>query len=200
MMPPIASNFASASDRWGIDIVNAIQRALIMTKTLLIIWDSMTGGSKALAMAAEAGARTADGAADGQDDLAIICRRASDASADDMLSADGYIFAFPENLAAISGGMKSFFDRCYYPCLGRIEGRSYALLICAGSDGQNAAAQAQRIATGWRLKPACDAQIICTHAQTPEAILALKHISPADLARAHEVGGLLAAGLTMGIF
>jgi multimeric flavodoxin WrbA len=69
-----------------------------------------------------------------------------------VLEADGYVFATPENLAAISGLMKDFFDRCYYPALDRISGRPYAALVCAGSDGQNAARQIERIATGWRLR------------------------------------------------
>ena len=54
---------------------------------------------------------------------------ASDAGPTDVLAADGYIFANPENLAAISGLMKDFFDRTYYPALGRINGRPYATLI-----------------------------------------------------------------------
>ena len=57
---------------------------------------------------------------------------ASAASAADVLNADGYAFATPENLGAISGLMKDFFDRCYYPVLERIDGRPYAALICAG--------------------------------------------------------------------
>jgi multimeric flavodoxin WrbA len=40
-----------------------------------------------------------------------------------VLAADGYIFAAPENLAVLAGLMKDFFDRCYYPVLGRINGR-----------------------------------------------------------------------------
>ena len=51
---------------------------------------------------------------------------ARDAEPDDLLQADGYIFCAPENLAAIAGIMKDFFDRCYYPVLGRIEGRPYS--------------------------------------------------------------------------
>ena len=82
-----------------------------------------------------------------------------------------------ENLAALSGLMKDFFDRCYYPVLGRINGRPYGLMICAGSDGTNAARQAMRIATGWRLRAVAEPLIICTHAQTPEAILAPKVIA-----------------------
>jgi hypothetical protein len=42
--------------------------------------------------------------------------------------------------------------------------------------------------------------IVCTHAQTPEAILAPKRIPPEDLERAAEVGGGLAAGLSMGLW
>jgi len=117
-----------------------------------------------------------------------------------MLSADGYVFAFPENLAAIAGEMKAFFDRCYYPCLGKIEGRPYALLVCAGSDGENAVRQAERIATGWRLKKVMDSQIICTHAQSEEEILAPKKLAEVDLERAREAGAALSAGLALGIF
>jgi hypothetical protein len=96
--------------------------------------------------------------------------------------------------------MKDFFDRCYYPVLGRINGRPYGLLICAGSDGMNAARQAARIATGWRLRAVAEPLIICTHAQTPEAILAPKVISPDDLHRCRTLGATLAAGLAMGVF
>ena len=159
-------------------------------KKLLIVWHSMTGGSEALARAAAAGAEEAE----------VGLLHADVAGADDMLAADGYLFVFPENLAAISGVMKAFFDHVYYPCLGQIEGRPYAVIVCAGSDGSNAVAQAERIATGWRLKKVADSIIICTHAQTPEAILAAKSIPEADLVRARELGATLVAGLSLGVF
>jgi multimeric flavodoxin WrbA len=122
------------------------------------------------------------------------------AQPEDVLAADGYIFATPEMLAALSGMMRDFFDRTYYPALERINGRPYAILICAGSDGQNAARQIARIATGWRLRAIADPIIICTHAQTPEAIFAPKVIGSDDLSRCEELGAALAAGLAMGIF
>jgi hypothetical protein len=93
----------------------------------------MTGGSQALAEAAAAGARATDG-------LEVVLLRADASNPKTLLDADGYIFAFPENLAAISGVMKAFFDRSYYPCLGQIEGRPYALLVCAGSGWQQCGA------------------------------------------------------------
>jgi len=162
-------------------------------KRLAIIWHSMTGGSKALAEAAASGAANASG-------VETLLLHADDASPQTLLEADGYIFAFPENLAAISGVMKAFFDRSYYSCLGQIEGRPYALLVCAGSDGSNAVRQAERIATGWRLKRIADSLIVCTHAQTPEEILAPKTISEADLTMAGELGAAMAEGLALGIF
>jgi multimeric flavodoxin WrbA len=162
-------------------------------KRLAIIWDSMTGGSMALALAAADGAR-------GNSDMAVRLVAARDAGADDVLDADGYLFVFPENLAAISGVMKAFFDRAYYPCLGQIEGRPYAAVICAGSDGSNAGRQVERIATGWRLKRVAESMIVFTHAQTVEAILATKVIDQADLSAARDLGAAMAEGLALGVW
>lgn len=153
----------------------------------------MTGGSEALAQAAY------DGAVRGQG-VHVLMLNAAEAGAEHMLAADGYLFVFPENLGAISGGMKSFFDRCYYPCLGALNGRAYAMIVCAGSDGRNAVAQAERIATGWRLRQIAPSAIVCTHAQTQEAIVAAKTIANVDLSAAAELGEQIAAGLQMGIY
>ncbi len=162
-------------------------------KKLLIVYYSYTGGTEQMTEAAAKAGRDEDGT-----DLRVI--RAEDCQPEDMLAADGYIFATPENLAAIAGVMKAFFDRCYYPLLGQIEGRPYAAMICAGSDGENAKTQVERIATGWRLKKVSDTLIICTHAQTEEAILAQKTIGDDDLARCRELGATLSAGLAIGVF
>ena len=127
-------------------------------------------------------------------------RHAATAAPGAVIEAAGYVFATPENLAAISGVMKDFFDRCYYPALEKINGRPYATLICAGSDGSNAARQIVRIATGWRLRQVAEPLIVCTHAQTPEAILAPKLISARDLDRCRELGTQVAAGIALGIY
>jgi multimeric flavodoxin WrbA len=163
-------------------------------KTLLIVFHSMTGGTRQMAEAA------ARGGAAAEPGLQVRLLPAPEAGPDDVLAADGYIFATPENLAAIGGLMKDFFDRCYYPVLDRINGQPYASLICAGSDGSNAARQVARIATGWRLREVAEPLIICTRAQTPEAILAPKVIGAADIRRCKEAGAAFAAGLAMGIF
>jgi hypothetical protein len=73
-------------------------------------------------------------------------------------------------------------------------------MICAGSDGRSAAAQIERIATGWRLKAVAPTLILCSHAQTPEQILRPKRISPSDLTPCRELGATLAEGLSLGVF
>ncbi len=165
-----------------------------MTKpALLIVYHSQTGGTRQMAEAAARGAASEAG-------VRMRLLIAAETHPADVLAADGYIFATPENLASMAGMMKDFFDRCYYPVYDRVNGRPYATLICAGTDGANAARQIERIATGWRLRPVAPPLIICTHAQTPAAILAPKLIGPADLARCEEAGATLAAGLAMGVF
>ena len=129
-------------------------------KKLLIVFHSKTGGTYQMAQAAASGAAS-------EPEVQINLIHAGEAGPDELLQADGYIFATPENLAMMSGMMKDFFDRTYYPVLDRIVGRPYATLICAGSDGENAARQIQRIVTGWRLKAIAEPVIVCTYAQTP---------------------------------
>ncbi len=164
-----------------------------MVKKLLIVWHSRTGAARAMAEAAADGART---------EPVVETRLVSAETAGpiDLLAADGVIFAAPENLASLSGEMKAFLDRSYYPALDRLGGRPYATMIAAGSDGTGAARQLARIATGWRLKAIAEPLIICTHAQTPEAILAPKRLADADLRSCKELGAAMAAGLALGIF
>lgn len=160
---------------------------------LLIVYHSVTGGTYQMVQAAAQ-------AASQELEITVRVLRADQASAQDLLRAQGYLFATPENLAAVSGLMKDFFDRSYYGALDCIQGRPYASLICAGSDGHSAARQIAKIATGWRLKAVAEPLIVCTHAQTPEAILAQKKISTSELERCAALGQAMAAGLAMGIF
>lgn len=153
----------------------------------------MTGGSEQMARAVVKGATAESG----------VCTRLKHATQtlpEDVLAADGYVFVAPENLAALSGLMKDFFDRCYYPALDQVSGRPYATLICAGSDGKNAARQIERIVTGWHLRAIAEPLIVCTHAQTTDEILCAKAIRPENLSRCEERGATMACGLALGIF
>ena len=156
---------------------------------LLIVWHSRTGASQAMAEAAHA-------AAGG---LAKILP-AEQAGPNHLLGASGYLFACPENLGSMSGPMKDMFDRCYYPLLGQVEGRPYATMIAAGSDGGGAQAQLDRIVTGWRLRRVAEPLIANLAAQTPEEILRPKRVPKPILQHCEELGVALAQGLIQGIF
>lgn len=156
---------------------------------LLIAWHSRTGASEAMALAAGVGA--------GARGRVVPCDLVTPEIA---LESRGYLFCCPENLAAMSGAMKEMFDRLYYPLLGRVEGRAFASIIAAGSDGSGAQAQMDRIATGWRLRRVSEPLIVNFAAQTPEAILARKSVQEETLSRCRELGEGLAEGLAQGIF
>lgn len=162
-------------------------------KRLLVVYHSMTGAAEQLARAA------AEGAA-GEPEVEVKLLRAPQATSADVLAADGYLFATPENLATMAGLMKDFFDRVYYDALDQVNGRPYATLIAAGTDGAGAARQIQRIATGLRLKETAAPTIVRNGAQTPEQIRARKVVADADLATARELGAALAAGMAAGIY
>lgn len=157
-------------------------------KRLLIIWHSRTGASEAMARAA------ADGAGD------ALLLRADAVSEAALLAAGGYLFVCPENLASMSGLMKEMFDQYYYPVLGRIEGRPFATIIAAGSDGAGAGRQIDRIVTGWRLKRVAEPLIVNFAAQTPAAITAPKIVPDKVLKHCRELGSLMGEGLRLGIF
>ena len=134
------------------------------------------------------------------EEVTTILKTAEEAGPEDLLRADGYIFCAPENPAAIAGMMKDFYDWSYYPVLGHIEAHPYAQMVCAGSDGENAARQTARIAQGWRLKEVQPPLIICTYAQKSEEILAEKSIPEEQLALCRDLGAAMGAGLSMGVF
>lgn len=158
-------------------------------RPLLIIWHSRTGASEAMARAA----------AEGAGDTATLIE-AEKANAERILAAQGYLFVCPENLASMSGMMKDMFDRTYYDVLGRVEGRPYATIIAAGSDGEGAQRQIDRIAKGWRLKRAMEPLIVNFDAQTPEAIWAPKTVPSDTRAQCREIGEGFAEALAMGVF
>lgn len=180
-------------DRECEQLLSAARDAIPVSKTLLIVCYSLTGGARSMAEAAACGAACEPG-------IVIRMIAADTAQPADLLAADGLLFATPEMLGGLAGVMKDFFDRCYYPVLGRIEGRPYAAMICAGSDGENAARQLARIVTGWRLRAMADPLIVRTNAQSPEAILAPKRLAVAELESCRVLGMALATGLAMGIY
>ena len=161
--------------------------------TLLILYHSMTGGTEQMVQACSR-------AASAEPSVAVNVKHAAQATTDDVLNASGYIFATPEYLGSISGMLKDFFDRTYYDVIDRVDGRPYAVMVCAGSDGQGAVRQIDRIVTGWRLKSVSPPVIVNVQAQTPERIQATKSLTDQQCAPCAELGTLLATGLALSVF
>jgi multimeric flavodoxin WrbA len=150
-------------------------------KSLLIVYHSQSGASAQLARAAWRGARL-------ETDVDITVRRAWDAATADLERADGLLLVMAENSAALSGGMKDFLDRSFYPAIERGLVMPYALLISAGNDGRGARAQAQRILSGYPF------------AAASQPLILRGEVNAGHLQASHELGQGFAAGLSMGIF
>ena len=122
------------------------------------------------------------------DDVDVRVRTALEADADDLLWCDGFLLGTPENFGYMSGAMKFFLDRVYYPCEGKIDGKPYAMFIRAGNDGSGAMSSLRRILTGLSVR------------EVQEPVLIVGDFDESRLAECEELGLTLAAGLEAGVF
>lgn len=163
-------------------------------RRLLIVWHSQTGACEQAARA------VADGAAAAEPGLIVDLRHADAGDAAAVLAASAVVIVAAENLAALSGRIKDFFDRCYYPLLDRRPGLPFASVICAGSDGEGAQRQLDRIALGLRWRRVAAPLRLLLSAQDREAILAAKTLSAEQREACTELGAALASALMLGIY
>jgi len=152
-------------------------------KRLLVVYHTQTGHTEAMARAVVRGARHPEVAG-----VEVRLRRAIEAGLGDLLEADAVAIGTPENFGQLSGGMKDFFDRTYYPAQGKLEGLAYAAFISAGNDGRGALEGLRRIVRGYPLR------------EVREPIIARGGIDAGVLERCEELGLALAAGLEAGIY
>jgi len=150
-------------------------------KTLLIVYHSQTGNTAQLAQAAYQGACQV-----AETQTRLVC--AFEATLQDLVTCHGVLFGTPENFGYMSGAIKDFFDRTFYPAQPYQVNLPYALFINAGNDGTGAVRQIDRILTGYPMRKVAE-PVICRGAVTAE-----------HLAQCEELGLTLAAGLAFGIF
>jgi len=118
----------------------------------------------------------------------VRVKTALDADAEDLLWADAFILGTPENFGYMSGALKYFLDRVYYPCEDKLIGRPWALFVRAGNDGTGAISSVRRILTGLAVK------------EVQEPLLIKGDFDEARLADCEELGLTMAAGLEAGVF
>ena len=150
---------------------------------LLIISHTPSANTRAMTEAVASGAAHED--LDGVELRVLV---PSAAGPEDVLWADGIILGTTENFGYMSGAIKDFFERIYYPCLEKTEGLPYALFIRAGNDGAGARTSMERIITGLAWK-AVQEPLICSGDYRREFLSACT-----------ELGMVMAAGLETGIF
>ena len=156
---------------------------MTMTKRLLIVYHSATGNTQRLLDAVADGARDPDISG-----IEVCVRAALAASADEVRGAAGILLGTPENFGYMSGALKDFFDRIYYPCLEHTQGLPYGVFIRAGNDGRGAQAAIERITTGLRWRAIALPMIV------------KGELTEARLTDAALLGQTMAAGLEAGIF
>ena len=152
-------------------------------RKLLIVSHAPSTNSLAMAAAVARGAAHVD-----ISDVEVRSLPALDAGPADVLWADGILLGSTENFGYMSGGMKDFFDRIYYPCLDQTQALPYALFIRAGNDGHGARTSMERIITGLRWKQV-QPPLICAGAFREDF-----------LGDCEELGMTMAAGLEAGIY
>jgi len=157
-------------------------------KRLLIVYHTQFGATAQMAEAARDGALAID-------DVDTLFLGAADAGVAQVLAADALLIATSENFGGMAGIVKDFLERTYYPCEGRLEGRPYAVLVCAGTDGTGAMRDVDRVATGWRLHKVHPGLIY------KSGVTAQRVVVPDDvLAQCREIGATLAAGVAAGVY
>ena len=155
-------------------------------KHLLIVFHSQSGNNLSLALAVFQ-------AAANHSFVETRLLDAYEAQSSDWLWADAFILICPENFAAISGGMKQFLDRMYYPCLdaqsnGEHQAKPYQLVLGTGNDGSQCELQLTRILTGLRAKP------------VQSSVFVFSPPTSKDLETMHELGEAFTEALAMGVF
>lgn len=157
-------------------------------KRLIIIYHSQSGRTHQLAEAVAAGAREEAAGAGDEQTLTVSIKTAFNARLEDLLSADGLLFGTPENFGTMSGALKDFFDRTYYPAEPYQINLPYGVFISAGNDGSGAVREIERIAKGYPLR------------RVAEPLIAKGEVSQQHLQQCRELGLSMAAGMVMGIF
>ena len=152
-------------------------------KRLLIVANRPSANTHRLAQAVISGATDPS-----IDNIVVNFREPLDATVNDVLACQGILIGTTENFGYMSGALKDFFERIYYPCLEKTQGLPYGLYVRAGNDGTGTQNAVERIITGLRWSP------------IQPCLLLKGDYQDSFEPRCVELGMLMAAGLEAGVF
>jgi len=152
--------------------------------TILVVYHSQTGNTEKMAGAVAQGAASIE-------NTKVILKRAADTSLGDLIACDGIAIGTPENFGYMSGAVKDFFDRTFYPAEGKVFRKPYVVFISAGNDGTGALNSIERIALGYQFKKVYD-PVIARNSQGG--------VTDEVLEMCRELGQTIAGGIEAGIY
>ncbi|NNC78502.1 MAG: flavodoxin family protein [Woeseiaceae bacterium] len=153
------------------------------SRHLLIVYHTQSGSTSKMADAVIRGASHEDISG-----VEVRVRNALDADEEDLTWCDAFILGTPENFGYMSGAIKYFLDRVFYPCEGKVNGKPYALFIRAGNDGSGAVSSLHRILAGLAVR------------EVQEPLMMVGEFDESRLTECEELGMTMAAGLEAGVF
>jgi multimeric flavodoxin WrbA len=148
---------------------------------ILVIYHSQSGNTEKMALAVADGARSIE-------QTEVVLKKALNATIEDLLQSDGLAIGTPENFGYMSGMIKDFFDRTYYPAQDKVFRKPCVIFISAGNDGTGALRAIERIAQGYKFKIVYD------------TVISRGKLTEEDLEKCRELGRTLAAGCQLGIY
>jgi multimeric flavodoxin WrbA len=154
---------------------------------LLVVHHSPTGSVRALTDAVLAGAR--DDAITG---VEVVVRPALEASADDVLGADGYLLGTPANFGYMSGALKHFFDTIFLEAGGALSDDGSAGAAGGGKRPFGLYVHGRYDTTG-AVRSVLSIVQALPWTQAADVLEVLGEVTGEQRAAAYELGGTLAA-------
>lgn len=155
---------------------------------LLIVHHSPTDGVRSLTDAVVAGAHD-----DSVEGVEVVVRPALEATADDVLSADGYLLGTPANFGYMSGALKHFFDSLFLEIGGSLADDGSASGAAAPGKKPFGLYVHGRYDTTGAIRSVLAITGALPWRQVAETLDRTGDIGEDDLTAAYELGGTLAA-------
>ena len=119
--------------------------------TVLVVYCSMTGNTKAAAEAVAAGAKDAG--------AEVVLKTGFDAGPEDLTACGAVAIGSYDAFSYMGGGLKDFLDRSFYPTQGQVTDKPYGAFVTHGGGGRGIDS-VESVAASFKLKKTADAVLV----------------------------------------